>query len=457
MLEGLEITVIKLSELTRESAALRIDSEFQKRACINNAHHLRAYSRGVAQLGEYICCMSGGATPLGASYAEEGVPFVRVQNVMPNYFALHNVIYITPEQDAALARSRLCEGDVVLTITGSYGKAATVPRELAGANINQHSVKIEVQGVRPHFLATFLNSKFGRLQSDKHVVGVTRPALDYSAIRSFLVPRFPDEMQRKVEELVLTAHARRAASEASFASAEQLLLERLGMQHFEPQARTNSVRTLRESFLATGRIDAEFYMPSYDDYHRALGDYPGGSAPLCEICAISDDNFTPLTGVPYRYIEISNIGRSGEIAECTHQLGEDLPSRARQRIAPHDVLVSSVEGSLARCALVDPEYHQALCSTGFYVVRSSAFSPETLLVLFKSVPIQQLMMRACSGSIQPSIDRGAFERIPLPLIQADEQAAIASHVQQSVALRREAQQLLEEAVRFVEREIEHPS
>jgi len=30
-------------------------------------------------------------------------------------------------------------------------------------------------------------------------------------------------------------------------------------------------------------------------------------------------------------------------------------------------------------------------------------------------------------------------------------------VQQSVALRREAQQLLEEAVRFVEREIEHPS
>ena len=87
----------------------------------------------------------------------------------------------------------------------------------------------------------------------------------------------------------------------------------------------------------------------------------------------------------------------------------------------------------------------------------SALSPETLLVLFKSVPIQQLMRRACSGSIQPSIDRGAFERIPLPLIRAEEQAAIASHVQQSVALRREAQQLLEEAVRFVEREIEHPS
>ena len=132
MSEGLEITEIKLSELMCESAALRIDSEFQKRACVDNAHHLRAYSRGVAQLGEYICCMSGGATPLGASYAEEGVPFVRVQNVMPNYFALHNVIYITPEQDAALVRSRLCEGDVVLTITGSYGKRPRSPGSWQG-------------------------------------------------------------------------------------------------------------------------------------------------------------------------------------------------------------------------------------------------------------------------------------------------------------------------------------
>lgn len=87
----------------------------------------------------------------------------------------------------------------------------------------------------------------------------------------------------------------------------------------------------------------------------------------------------------------------------------------------------------------------------------SAFSPEMLLVLFKSTPIQQLMRRACSGHIQPSMDRGAFERIPLPLIRAEEQAAIAGHVQQSFTLLREAQQLFEEAVRFVEREIEHPS
>ena len=41
-------------------------------------------------------------------------------------------------------RSKLKQGDVLLTITGvSYGKSATIPQDFKEGNINQHSVKME--------------------------------------------------------------------------------------------------------------------------------------------------------------------------------------------------------------------------------------------------------------------------------------------------------------------------
>ena len=77
--------------------------------------------------------------------------------------------------------------DVLLTITGvSYGKSATVSKVIEGSNINQHSVKITLnEKINPYFLSTFFNSKIGKLQSDKNIVGVTRPALDYQVIKNF--------------------------------------------------------------------------------------------------------------------------------------------------------------------------------------------------------------------------------------------------------------------------------
>ena len=78
--------------------------------------------------------------------------------------------------------------------------------------------------------------------------------------------------------------------------------------------------------------------------------------------------------------------------------GKDLPTRARRIVEQGDVIVSSIEGSLSSCALITKEYDQSLCSTGFYVLRSSVLNPETLLTLFKSFPLQQLMKKGCSGT-----------------------------------------------------------
>lgn len=154
-------------------------------------------------------------------------------------------------------------------------------------------------------------------------------------------------------------------------------------------------------------------------------------------------------------MELANIGKSGEITGCDEQCGEDLPTRARRIVHRGDVIVSSVEGSIDSCALVTDEYEGALCSTGFYVLQSSKLNPETLLTLFKSLPIQNLMKKGCSGTILTAIGKSELERIPLPLIRQEVQDEIALHVQKSFELRKEAMQLLENAKLTVETAIEN--
>lgn len=135
--------------------------------------------------------LAGGATPRGASYPDEGPKFIRVQNVRPYRLEWDpdDACIDTRTHTQLLKRSQLNEGDVVLTITGTYGIAAIVPTGFGLANINQHSVKIEVDNnqILPEYLCVFLNSDLCRPQLDRAVTGSSRFALDYPAIRNLRI------------------------------------------------------------------------------------------------------------------------------------------------------------------------------------------------------------------------------------------------------------------------------
>ena len=162
----------------------------------------------------------------------------------------------------------------------------------------------------------------------------------------------------------------------------------------------------------------------------------------------------PPDETEYKYVELANISGNGVITDCMKELGRDLPSRARRRIATGDVIVSSIEGSLSSIALIDAEYDQALCSTGFYVINPLAFNSETLLVLLTSVVGQLQLKKGCSGTILTSINQEAFNHVVLPKISRMTQTQIQQKVAESFALRQKSTRLLESAKRAVEIAIE---
>ena len=156
----------------------------------------------------------------------------------------------------------------------------------------------------------------------------------------------------------------------------------------------------------------------------------------------------------YKYIELANVGSNGDISTPEKIIGEKLPTRARRKVKTGQVIISSIEGSLQSCALISAENNFALCSTGFFIIDSENYNSETLLVLFKSKIMQELMKQNCSGTILTAISRENVLKLPLPKISVEVQEKIAAQIEESFKLRAESKRLLEMAKKLVECEIE---
>ena len=456
MLNGLEAVELKLSEVLEENLSFRFDSEYFKKEYLKNINTILDYKNGYIKFDAIIDKLTGGATPLGANYVDDGVPFIRVQNIMQNYYNLNDVVYISEQDDIDIRRSRLKLDDILLTITGvSYGKSATVTKELVNSNINQHSVKIEIDSTfKPLFISTFLNSKIGKLQSDKNIIGISRPALDYNSIKNFIIPKVNIDFQSKIEDLIQFSYKKINDSKKLYKQSEQLLLKELNLLDFEPSKEKIAIKTFSESFGDSGRLDSEYYQPKYDEIIEKIKSYRGGSETINISCNLKNTNYKLEDKKFYQYVELSNIGTTGDITGFTYEQGQNLPSRARRLVKENDVIISSIKGSLSKVAIVRKEFNNSLCSTGFYVINSKKINSETLLVLFKNKIMQQILKQNCSGTILTNMNKDDFLNIIIPLIDEDIQSEIKEKIKESFKLKESSKQLLEVAKRAVEIAIE---
>ncbi|MDR1113181.1 MAG: restriction endonuclease subunit S [Bacteroidales bacterium] len=454
MLEGLEVSEVWLSELKNENNSFRIDSEYLKKEYLQNIKTLNSFRLGYIKLVDVIKQITGGATPLGAEYQEEGIPFLRVQNIMQNYFNLSDIVYLSEKQDEEIKRSRLKENDVLLTITGvSYGKSAVVPKALVNANINQHSVKITLtSGLNPYFLSAFFNAKQGKLQSDRNIVGVTRPALDYNVIRNFLIPNVSVEFQKNIENTIKKSYQLIEQSQTLYRQAEKLLLETIGLRDFQPSQAGTNIKSFKESFLATGRLDAEYYQPKYGEIENWI------KTKLYSVVHKEFNisrNLIDYSAKQYNYIEIGDINIAS--GAYTYNLIEasELPANAKIQSKHNDLLISKVRPNRGAVSIIQEDISNLVVSGAFTVLKEKEdYKKEVLFVLLRTELYREWLLKYNVGTSYPVIKDNDILNLSIPLINKEIQQQIVELIKESFALRKESEKLLEEAKEVVEKEIE---
>ena len=135
----------------------------------------------VKTLKQLSTLITNGNTPKGGSenYVDEGILFIRSQNVWRNRIELDDVAYIDEETHCSLRKSSLKHKDILITKTGrintensSLGRAALFLGEDNSANINGHVYLVRLDGsVVPEYVISILTSEAYRKYIRKVCVG----------------------------------------------------------------------------------------------------------------------------------------------------------------------------------------------------------------------------------------------------------------------------------------------
>lgn len=454
-------SIIRLSKL---EGAKRIDAEYYQPEYLENKNKLESLSYPLFSMRQLSSFITNGHTPLHADLSIGETLFLTAEDIYDFFITFETAKRITKEASHnELKRTMLKEGDLLITIKGKIGNSVVVLKLPSETNINQDVARIIFKSkinsylIDPYFVSAFINSKFGRLEVERISTGQINPFLGLGNLKELRIPLLETKEQKDIRKIIMKAWDLIEKSNNYYQTADNLLLEELRLKDFKPKYELFYTSNLSNAF-GVHRIDAEYFQPAYDELISKIINYRNGYTSLLNHVASIKPDFDPTKYLDkiFSYVELTNIDASiGIIHSVSEIKGEEAPSRARRILKKSDVIVSSIEGSLEKVALVDEAHEESLASTGFFQFRSIKISPEVLLILSKSIILQLQLKRECAGTILTAIPNESLKRIFIPILPDEIQQEIIFFIKQSHEARREASKLLEKAKRKVEETIEN--
>lgn len=371
-------------------------------------------------------------------YVEEGIPLIRVKDIKDGELDETGLIYITPNKQEQLHRSRVLPGDILLTKAGSIGNAAIFPPDLKEANITSHLAKIEVkEGINARYVCEYLNTRFARLQISRLGSKTTRPELNLSEVSSILIILPPNDIQNKVIQMMQSSYQSKRQKEAE---AKELLSSIDGYISKELRIKPSSYEQKScypvMSSSIEGRLDPYFYTPDFRDLqnnilavaHRKLGEVIDFSNEIWDQKSTFKEKFP--------YIEIGEVDvYTGEIKHIQHLDVADAPSRARMIIRQNDIIVSTTRPNRGAISLIGKSKDGFIASTGFAVlrqIRDEVIDRRYLFYILRSDLCLTQMLQRSSGGNYPAITSEELRNVLIPTPPNTTQRRIAEEIQSRI-------------------------
>ena len=153
----------------------------------------------VCQLSEHIRFLTSGSRGWAKYHADDGEWFITIKNVKDCKISLDDVQCIVAPHNAEAGRTRLREGDLLISITADLGRTGVVTKEIAdhGAYINQHltCIRLDRDVLNPLYVAFFMESDAGKKQFFEKNLSSVKAGLNFDSIRTLrlLVPPLADQ------------------------------------------------------------------------------------------------------------------------------------------------------------------------------------------------------------------------------------------------------------------------
>lgn len=434
----------------------RMDSEYYRAEYLEVEHRLNSIktasigevSESVVNFGAYSLCNY-------IVWRELGIPYLNVENIKDGYIDFEGVKYIDDEVNEILKKSKVKEGQVILTMAGTIGNAAVAHNIPLKINSNQAIAKITLKNnFSPYYLTAFLNSYFGKNQTEREIVSSVQPNIFLWQIKNFKVPVIPKDQEQLIEYIYKQGLDTLKQSKSLYSQAEDLLLTELGLKDFELKEDLSCVVNLSD-IISAHRADAEYFQPKYE---RIIKKVKKQSRLLGNLVTMKK-GFEPGSD-EYQdegklFIRVSSVSKHGIIDKDQKYLSNELYQALRKDYEPKSGEILLTKDATPGIAYVLKEHIEGIIASGIMRLKlQEDIEAEYLALCFNSIIGQMQIERDAGGSIIAHWKPDQIKKLQIPILPYATQQKIAELVRQSHEARKKAKELLEEAKRKVEEMIE---
>ena len=326
----------------------------------------------------------------------QGVPIIRVNNFRDMRLDLSDVMRIAPEVEAKYGRTRLSGGEVLLTLVGSVGQVAEVPRTCAGFNVARAvGVVKPANGIDAKWIAICLRSPLSQHLLGSRANTTVQTTINLKDVRALPIPIPPLDERLQIADFISALDDRIALLRETNATLEAIAqaLFKSWFVDFDP------VRAKSQGLAPAGmdEVTAALFPDSFGE--SALGLVPMGwrQGTVSDFAQMHRGSVNP-GGSGDTLFEHYSLPAFDAGQHPVRELGAEIKSN-KTSVPSDAVLLSKLNPHIPRVWLpVDAGPH-AVCSTEFLVfVPAAGASREFAYCSFLAAPFQERLRQLVTGT-----------------------------------------------------------
>jgi len=453
------INIVNLADLGGTTGR-RIDAEYYDPYSVNLERKLKKiFYRKLSNFGLKVD-VSAFYPSIAESYQHEGIPFIRVSDVMEGFLKDEEMVFLPPEVVNKFSSIRKAHPyDIIITKGGTVGITTILPSKFPVYALSRDVILIKssvLSKEKAISIMLFLISKYGKFQLLRGKSQQVQPHLTLPLVRGLLLPHF--EVKDAIKDYE-KSFCYFELSKSLYSQAEKLLLEELGLKDFKPKYELSYTANLFQAFVVH-RIDAEYFQPVYHQLIKHLKnslevkplktfilDFQKG-------IEVGSENYQE-EGKPF--IRVSNLSIHGFVERDQKYIDDELYQTLKDIYEPKvgDFLLT--KDATPGIAYVVKEPVEGVIASGILKLKidEEKIDKEYLALCINSLVGKLQIERDGGGSVIIHWKPEQIKNLQIPILPPETQQRIAELVKQSHEARRKAKGLLEEAKRKVEEAVEN--
>lgn len=132
-----------------------------------------------------------------------GVPVIKVNNIITGLYNINDLETTTLENDAKYKRTKLVGGELIISVVGTIGKTAIVPKSFAGCNLVRATCLIDIKDeLLTSWVKYYIDSPKGQYYIHENLNTTVQPTLNVKSLVDMPIPMYSLEYMKKAVSIL---------------------------------------------------------------------------------------------------------------------------------------------------------------------------------------------------------------------------------------------------------------